>query len=171
MVNIMSFKMWGVILILSSGVITTFEVKKKYDKRIESLTFFINDFEFFINQISFLKTSVNEMILMLLKDKQKEYHKFYTSVFEYFSCNDIKKLNEAFLENELHLSKKDKEILYNIFLKLGSSDYDNELNSLKLQKETLNNILNDAKENKKNNQKSGCTLTMCLFFLVIIFFV
>lgn len=171
MVNIMNFKMWGIIFVLFSGVITTVEVKKKYDKRIESLRLFLNDFDFFINQISFLKTSVNEIILLLLKEKQKEYYNFYKSILEYLDCGDIRKAKDGIKKNQLYLNIKDQELIINFFEKLGALDYENELNNLKMQRETLKSILEEAKETKKTSQKSKCTLTMCLFFLVIIFFV
>lgn len=160
----LNFKITGVIFIFLCGVYFSFDVKNKYDKRIKVLEGFLKDFEFFINEISFLKTPVNEIILKLKKDVNNEFYDFLLSY-------NLVKVRERLLCCEYCLLSKDADIIYDFFKSLGTSDYENQMNTLKAQKELLKGQIKEAKGNKEKNQKSISSLIMCSFIVIIIFLI
>lgn len=158
----MNFKTAGVILVSLCGLYFSYNVKRKYDKRIKVLEDFIKDFEFFINEISFLMTPVNEIILKLKKVKNNK-------IYDLMLNGRTEEIRNTLLFDEYYLTNKDACIITDFFKMLGTSDYINQINSLKSQKELLKGQLKEAKGDKEKNQKSLTSLTMCSFVMIIIF--
>ncbi len=164
----LSFKITGVIFIFLCGLYFSLDVKKRYDKRLQMLELFLKDFNFFLNEISFLKTPVNEIISKLNKDKNKG---FYSFLLNYYKTLCEEELTKMLLSEEYCLCKKDAQIISDFYKCLGTSDYENQINSLKIQTELLKERIKEGKKDKERNQKSRTALTMCSFIVIIIFLV
>lgn len=160
--------MVGIILVFLCGVRVTYEVKKGFDKRIESLTSFYEDCEYFINNISFLKTPLYQMISTLINSKRGEIKKFYKTLLEFYKTGNGELVSWCFETSNLYLNKKDKTMLGDFFENIGKQDYDEQISFLKVKSSLIKNALEEAKENKLKNEKSKCTFTMCVFVLIII---
>ncbi len=160
----MNFKITGVVFILFCGLYFSYDVKKKYDNRIKVLEGFLKDFEFFINEISFLKTPVNEIILKLKEEWNSDFYDFLLK-------KGTDRVKERLLSYEYNILPKDADIISDFFQSLGTGDYENQINSLKSYGELLKGRIKEAKNDKEKNQKSSSSLIMCSFIIVIIFLV
>ena len=160
----LSFKIIGVILILSGGLYFSLDVKRKYDKRIEMLEQFSKDFNFIINEISFLKTPVDEIFKKLKGD-------VYRYIPDYYRLLSEDKLKEIFSEYSLALKKEDVRVILDFFKCLGVHDYNNQINSLNAYSELLNMSIEEAKKDKEKNQKPKAAITICSFIVIIIFLI
>ena len=160
----MNFKITGVVFILFCGFYFSYDVKKKYDNRIKVLEGFLKDFEFFINEISFLKTPVNEIILKLKEEWNSDFYDFLLK-------KGTDRVKERLLNYEYCILPKDANIISGFFQSLGTGDYENQINSLKSYGELLKGRIKEAKNDKEKNQKSSSSLIMCSFIKVIIFLV
>ena len=170
-VIILNFKLSGIILVLFAGAFCTYDVKMTFDKRIKILKIFYDDLNFIISKISYFKIPVNHIVKELMEREKNDLSEFYNHLYDFYLHKDEKSFKQNFLGLRLNLSKSDSEFLYEMFLKLGSYDYENEINNLNNHKERLGNIIEKAQINKQKNQKTKCTLTMCSFILIIIFFI
>ena len=167
----LSFKFTGIILVFLAGVFTTYEVKTGFDKRIAVLRQIEEDIEFFIGKISYFKIPVNSIIEELMKKKENKLSDLYNALSDYFISKDKLMLKEKIYKLKLDINSKDREFLYETYLSIGNHDYENEIKNLSNRREIIKSIIDKAEQNKIKNQKTRCTLTMCSFILIIIFFI
>ncbi len=166
----MSFKLIGLSLVFCSGVYTAFVVKRGFDTRVENLSSFLTDFDFYINSVSCKKTKAGEITREILSFKKGIIKDFYINIYEYFEkCNESY-INSAF-KTELNLKKEDKAVIGDFFKSLGQTDYQSQIKELEFNKNRLIEYLEEAKESRAKNQKSGTMLVMSVFLILIIFLV
>ena len=166
----MSFKLLGLVFIFFSGIYSAFLYGKSFDLRVDNLTRFSSDADFYINSVLYGKLKSGEITKELIKRQKGQTEKFYKKILLYLETGDEEVLDMAF-GKELNLKKTDEENLKAFFKCLGKSDYQSQVKELEFKKSCIRACLSKAIEEKNKNHRSGAMLTLGIFLTIIIFLI
>ena len=165
-----SFKLLGLVFIFFSGIYSAFLYGRSFDLRVNNLTLFSSDADFYINSVLYGKLKSGEITKELIKRQKWPMEKFYKKILLYLETGEEDVLDKAF-SKELYLKKTDEENLKGFFKCLGKSDYQSQVKELEFKKSCIRDCLSKAVEEKNKNQRSGAMLTLGIFLTIIIFLI
>lgn len=156
----------GSMLFIASSYIGM-QVKRHYAKRKQYIADLLEFIEHYENQISYLKTPLNEIIAKYCDNKKGEIVKMLHRLIEYLNN---KKLGEETLQSSL-LSRGENQAIMSYFLAIGASNMANELNKIKSIKGVIISMLGKSREQYNKNgllaYKLGVLIGIALMLIVV----
>lgn len=157
----------GIFLILFSGFLCSYNIKKNYKKRIEVIEEFIKNLEIMSTQISFYKMNVYDILIYLYSSSGNPLKKFYEEIVGSIEKDGVENsFKKSLYSADAGFNNKDKKLISEFAHTLGNTDYNTQLNSIEATKELFKYELYEAKNNRDRNEKAKCTLVMSSFIVL-----
>jgi hypothetical protein len=162
----MNLKIFGILILVLSGILFAITIKKNNERKILALIEFIKNLDSIYNYISLYKMNVNEIIKKLSGKADSILKDFYLEMLS--SDEELDKVFLRLTDKYSFFNERSTEFIYDFFASFGKVPYDTQLSQIEGTSLLLKEELKSFKENSDRTLKAKCSLALSITLMLAI---